>query len=299
MKDFQKIDWKLYNRPPFYQQWLCRDDTLKLTAFGDKGLAEVDEQILALKDLWDLDNVKAALLDRIGKIVAEKRDGNEDELYRLLIHLRILLNTADGTVNDIIKVLKFIYRSEIVHIQPAYPAGITILHDGERPSVNFREYIVQVIGAGIAYDIRELFDFLDSVTVSELSKVSVRRGDYDTFGHPIKYNGAIKYDGHTVNDMVWVKNKYDGTFKYNGAIKYNGMRKIKNPFHHTPPFKYSFSSSISDTMSVLKSTLRDFSDTVSMTEDVSMGMTKHHLYNGAYKYDGAINYDSGILFPLA
>jgi hypothetical protein len=58
MKDFQKIDWKLYNRPPFYQQWLCKEDTLKLASFGDGGLSEVDDQALALKAQWDLENAK-------------------------------------------------------------------------------------------------------------------------------------------------------------------------------------------------------------------------------------------------
>jgi hypothetical protein len=92
VKDFQKIDWKTYNRPPFYQQWLCRDDTQKLASFGDRGLDELDGQILALKDEWDLDNVTGHFLDRIGKLLDEKRNGNTDGHYRILLKLRRLLN---------------------------------------------------------------------------------------------------------------------------------------------------------------------------------------------------------------
>ena len=130
MKGFQKIDWKIYNRPPFYQQWLCRDDTLKLVTFGDKGLAAVDNQTLALKDQWDLDNVKDHFLDRIGKLLSESRNGNTDEYYRILLKLRKLMNTNNGSIPDIIKAIKFMYSSEIVNIVPDYPAGLIINHDG-------------------------------------------------------------------------------------------------------------------------------------------------------------------------
>jgi hypothetical protein len=315
---FTPIDWNIYNRPPYYPEYLARGETKKLVSFDDEGLAEIDKNIDKAADQYDLDTVKAALLDRIGKIVNEKRDGNGDELYRLLIRLRILLNTASGTVNDIIKVVKFIYSSEVVHIVPGYPAGITILHDGESPSVNFNKYIVQVIGAGIAYDTREIFDFSDTVEISESLNVKVRREDFDSFGHPIKYNGAIKYDGYTVNDTILVKNKYDGTFKYNGtityngfrnkydgtfkyngAITYNGFRTVKNLSRPDPPFKYGYSSSISDTLGLLTCRPGTYTDTVSMAEETAMGITKHHQYNGVYQYNGAIKYDSGIFFPLA
>ncbi|MDR0759639.1 MAG: DUF2612 domain-containing protein [Treponema sp.] len=296
---FTPIDWNIYNRPPYYPEYLARGETKKLVSFDDEGLAEIDKNIDKAADQYDLDTVKAVLLDRIGKIVDEKRDGNEDELYRLLIRLRILLNTASGTVNDIIKVVKFIYSSEVVHIIPGYPAGITILHDGESPSVNFNKYIVQVIGAGIAYDTRDLFEFSDLVEVSESLNVKVRRSDFDTFGHPIKHNGAIKRDGHTVNDTVLVKNKHDGTFKHNGAIKHNGFRTVKNLSRPEPPFKHGYSSSISDTLSLLTCRPGAYTDTVSMEEETSMGMIKHHKHNGVYKHNGAIKHDSGIFFPLA
>jgi hypothetical protein len=241
MKDFQKIDWKLYNRPPFYQQWLCHEDTLKLVTFGDKGLAEVDNQILALKDQWDIDNVKGALLDRIGKILAEPRNGNNDEIYRLFLKLRTMLNTTSGSVNDVIKVIKFLYSSEIVHIVPDYPAGMIILHDGEGPDVNFNEIIRQVVGAGIDYSTKELFYFTEELPSSEaVSKIKAKTSMMDSMAY-VFHNGVYRRNGELrrryngVKDLLAITIQYalqdqlfgrairNGLFKRDGIITHNGF----------------------------------------------------------------------------
>jgi hypothetical protein len=160
------------------------------------------------------------------------------------------------------------------------------------------EFLDMILDPNISVSVAAWFHFIDILTMQEVLDTRVNRNDFDSFGHPIKYNGAIKYDGHTVNDTVWVKNKYDGTFKYNGAITYNGSRKVKNLSCPEPPFKYGYSSSISDTLSLLTCRPGTYTDTVSTAEETSMGMIKHHKYNGAYQYNGAIKYDSGIFSPL-
>jgi hypothetical protein len=242
VKDFQKIDWKLYNRPPFYQQWLCRGDTLRLAAFGDRGLAEADDQALALKDQWDLENVKARFLDRIGKLLNEYRNGGTDEYYRILLKLRRLLNTNDGSIPSIIKAIKFFYSSETVHIIPDYPAGLIIEHDGEgTPGLNFNRLLAEIIPAGVSFSTKELFDFLDRLLFSDsFTDFRIARNDKERFGKHLKYNGAIKYDGHTINSEIYVYSQYDGTHKYDGQLKYNGVRKIPRDYPVRPgPFKYS------------------------------------------------------------
>jgi hypothetical protein len=211
MKDFQKTDWKLYNRPPFWQQWLVRNDTLRLAAFGDKGLAEIDDQILALKDQWDLDHAQGHFLDRAGKLLAEPRNGNSDEFYRQLLKLRTMLNTTNGTISDVIKVIKFLYGSEIVHIVPNYPAGLTILHEGEGPNVNFNAIIRQVVGAGIDYSTKELFYFTEelpsSETVSKM-KLAMSMTDYMAYvfrDRTYRRNGQLQSRYTGVKDVLSIK----------------------------------------------------------------------------------------------
>jgi hypothetical protein len=223
MKDFQKIDWKQYNRPPFYQQWLCRDDTLKLVTFGDTGLSEIDDQILALKDQWDLDNVEGHFLDRVGKLLDEKRNGNTDEYYRILLKLRRLLNTSDGSIPSIIKAIKFFYSSEIVHIVPDYPAGLIIEHDGEgTPGLNFNKLLAEIIAAGVSFSTKELFAFKDIFVVTDFMKtITMRRKMSDTFHiGGLKFNGRAKHDGHTLNPTEYLPIKADGSYKFNGTKKH-------------------------------------------------------------------------------
>jgi hypothetical protein len=238
VRDFEKIAWKGFNKPPYYQQWLTKDATLKLATFGDKGLCEIDAHILSLINQWDLDNEKGLGLDRIGKLLVEPRNGLVDDDYRILLKLCILLNNCTGTVNDIIKVIKFLYSSDVVHIMPNYPAAITIKRDWQKGvQVNYNKIIKQVIGAGIGYDTKEIINYKEHVLINDklfgiksemklgdrigilerLAAVFVRTGLADVFKVWLRYNGMIYYDG---------------TYKYNGKGKMNDILKVIRKHEH-------------------------------------------------------------------
>jgi len=277
MKDFERIDWKTFNKPPFYQQWLCKDETLKLATFGDKGLCELDKNILSLKDQWDLDNAEGSFLDRIGKVLTEPRNGNSDESYRVILNLRKLLNTNDATVPDIIKAIKYLYSSEIVHIVPDYPAGLIIEHDGEgTPGLNFNRILAEVVAAGVSFSTKELFDFTDELDVTDALILIVRKKMGDSFGTGLKYNGRGKYDGHTLNDTELIDVKYDGEHNYYGNIKYRGRQEIIAESFVAVPFR--FGGGITETLII--SSPHNFTDN-------ARSITK---YNGAAKYNSAVDY---------
>lgn len=277
MKDFEKIDWKTYNKPPFYQQWLCKDDTLKLATFGDKGLSEVDETILSLKDQWDLDNVEGSFLDRIGKVLSEKRNGNGDDNYRIILNLRKLLNTNAATIPDIIKAIKYLYSSEVVHIVPDYPAGLIIEHDGEgTPGLNFNRILAEVVAAGVSFSTKELFLFTEEFDVTDTLKIIIRRQTSDSFQNGLKYDGRGKYDGRTINDYRIVRLQYNGHHKYNGVIKYSGTKNGEIDTHIIIPFKYS--NGIRDVLAV--NIPKHFTDKA----------TAKLKYNGTIKYNGKEKY---------
>jgi hypothetical protein len=277
MKDFQKTDWKIYNKPPFYQQWLCRDDTLKLTAFGDKGLSDFDDQVFALKDQWDLETVKGGFLDRIGKLLSEARNGNTDEYYRILLKLRRLLNTNNGSIPSIIKAIKFIYSSEVVHIVADYPAGLIIEHDGEgTPGLNFNKLLAEIIPAGVSFSTKEIFVFMENFIVTDAQEIIIRRKMSDNFKNGLKYNGRGKYDGHTLNPAEIVKQKYDGNYKYDGAISYKGKRTMPAESYVIIPFKY-------------RSGIRDVL-TTNIPQNYADYARSRTKCNGASKYNGEKDY---------
>jgi hypothetical protein len=296
MRDFQKIDWNTYNRPPFYQQWLCRDDTLKLATFGDRGLAEVDDQVLTLKDQWDLENVKGHFLDRIGKLLSEHRNGNTDEYYRMLLKLRRLLNTNDGSIPSIIKAVKFLYSSEVVHIVPDYPAGLIIEHDGEgTPGLNFNKLLVEIIPAGVSFSTKELFYFTENTNFFDMAQIIIHRKDTEYSGRPIKFNGVVKFDGHTTNQRVAGWGKFNGWFRFNGDLKFNGIGRLPALYQPAQPFK--FSSGITDKL-VMDMPGNGMSDQAETNETIFAGIRKHHRFNGVCRFDGSIQFDSMVLTPL-
>jgi hypothetical protein len=268
MKDFQKIDWKQYNRPPYRQQWLCRDDTLKPAAFGDKGLAEVDNQALSLKDQWDLEKVKSHFLDRIGKLLNEYRNGNTDDYYRILLKLRRLMNTNDGSIPSIIKAIRFLYSSEVVHIVPNYPAGLIIEHDGEgTPGLNFNKIIAEIVPAGVSFSTKELFNLFENIIIMvPVEKTKTKRDSQDLFPSGLRYNGRFLCDQGkmitcngewicdgsincagvisvvgTVFDYYLQGRFCDGTWTCNGNVDCSGYKKIyEDEFIQLPilPRKY-------------------------------------------------------------
>lgn len=236
---FDPIDWNAYNKPPFYPQWLSQGETKKFVSFDDEQLMEIEGQIYKLSEQYDIEKAKGVLLDRIGNILAEPREGNEDELYRLLIKLRILLNTTDGTVNDIIKVIKFIFSSEVVHLTPNYPAALTILHDGEAANVDFNKIIIQVIGAGIGYDTKELFYFLENMPIQETDNKVLHREDTEIFSDTVFRNGRVLRDGITVYDTEEAELYREGLVSRDGSItERNGwyrrpaIGRIRTPIIH-------------------------------------------------------------------
>jgi hypothetical protein len=295
MKDFQKIDWKLYNRPPFYQQWLCKEDTLKLATFGDGGLAEVDDQVLALKNQWDLENVKGHFIDRIGKLLSEYRNGNTDEYYRILLKLRRLLNTNDGSIPSVIKAIKFLYSSEVVHIVPDYPAGLIINHDGEgTPGIDFNKILREVIPAGVAYSTKELFYFSETTRISESHQITFRNNIVEEAFGKIYHNGRILRDGHTVRSTEKVLCFRNGRFRHDGEIDHKKLNIVKARSFIRLPLRHS-----SGLQERLNLTVKSgFNDAVSVTENFLIGMRYHRFHNGKYTRNGQIKHNTFTLIPL-
>jgi hypothetical protein len=218
---FTPIDWPIYNKPPYFPQWLSRGETKKLVSYDDRLLADIDKQIGLLSGQYDLDTIKGALLDRIGNLVAEDREGNNDELYRILIKLRVLLNTADGTVNNLIKIIKFFYGSEKVEIVPNYPAGLRIRHDGEGPAINFNKIIKEVIAAGVGYDTREIMDFHDFESMGSTQRLILHTG-YSEF-MPAVDTLAVNLKDLNFLDIFRALLVLDGTWFLDGQKTLSGI----------------------------------------------------------------------------
>ena len=225
----EKIDFSSFNKPKYFPSWLCGGDTLKLAELSDKELSEIDENIRAIADQYDIDNASGAELDRIGKILGENRGGNSDRIYRIYLKLRTMLNTADGTVENIIRFVKFFFTSETVHLVPNYPAGLRILHDGFNDTVDFNRIIKQIVGAGIAYDTRELFNMTEDFPIDESDEKRVHRVESEYFArNAVFHDGRVLRDGQTDLKSHFVPLFRNGEEKRNGAVeRRNSLHRVK------------------------------------------------------------------------
>jgi hypothetical protein len=253
-----------------------------------------------------LDNVKGHFLDRIGKLLSEYRNGNTDEYYRILLKLRRLLNTNDGSIPSIIEAVKFFYSSEIVHIVPDYPAGLIIEHDGEgTPGLNFNKLLAEIIPAGVSFSTKELFYFKEELPSSEtVSKISAATQMKDYMGYIFR-NGVYRRNGQlrryyivaedflTINlkpsfeDQLFGRAVRDGLFKHNGIIRndtftndvatdillFNGMINYLDNLSVDEETAVAILQEMSDTASISDllsvSLVIGLQDSVSLSEDAS------------------------------
>ena len=225
MTDFKKIDFETYNNPPFLPQYLARGETKKLVSFDDGQLEAVDDTAGRMAERYDLGEIRGFLLDRLGKLKDAPRDGRTDDVYRTMIRLRTLLDTTNGSVNDIIKTIKFLYSSEIIRIVPDYPAGMIIERDGEgTPGLDFNSILAEVVPAGVSYSTKELFEFVESVMAEESQAVTVNVNPTDEFAGRIRHNRRILRDGKTIFPTELRK-----AFR-NGVLRYDGTERHKRLF---------------------------------------------------------------------
>ena len=296
---FNFIDWNSYNRPPYLPQWLSTGETKKFTSYDDGHLIEIEGQIYNISEQYDIEKAKSVLLDRIGRILSEPRNGNDDDLYRLFINLRKLLNTTNGTVNDIIKVIKFLYSSEVVKITPNYPAALTILHDGQGPDIDFNRILAQVIGAGIGYDTREIFVFKEEL--QSCDKLLITRGNKnltDSFNEGgIKFDGEIIHDGtHTAGRRIRDRfalilrpgdfvDFFDTPIIHDGKIKANGFHKFN-------------AGRVTDLPVRINGKLSSFEDNVVMDDpfkiNINLPLKFIDNFPTRYRFDGKFKHDGKI-----
>ncbi len=220
----EAIDFSQFNRPKYFPEWLREGETLRLAEYDDGQLAELDANIRRMADQYDLDNASGEELDRIGKLLGEDRNGNDDDAYRVYLRLRTMLNTADGTVEDIIRFVKFFFSSEVVHLVPNYPAGIRILHDGYNDTMDFNRIIRQIVGAGIGYDTRELFNMTEEFPISDAGdRMRLSRNSRELFARNAAYrNGRVLRDGKTVLGMQYERLLRSGALWRDGTYRREG-----------------------------------------------------------------------------
>ena len=78
-----------------------------------------------------LSNCVGKQLDIAGEVVGIERDDRDDESYRSIIFLKILINISSGEPDILIQAIQQLYGASDVDYHPVYPAKVRIWQDGE------------------------------------------------------------------------------------------------------------------------------------------------------------------------
>lgn len=123
-----------------HEQYKDSPNLMDLVAFIAE---ETDELLVAnreLYDFYDVDAMGGVNLDILGRIVDVPRNGDTDADYRPRIKMG-LATEVNGTPNEIIAIVKGVYKGSFAEYVPEYPAGYFILTDAPGLSVDALERI--------------------------------------------------------------------------------------------------------------------------------------------------------------
>ena len=125
-----------------------------LDAFIEQTQDLEDALFSLLEGRW-IDQAEGKVLDDFGTIIGQERLGFDDEFYKVLLYSKIGENVSQGETVRVVDVYKIITRATRAELQENYPAGLTLLSDGEINPITasfILERLQRVVGAGIRVD---------------------------------------------------------------------------------------------------------------------------------------------------
>lgn len=136
------------------------------------------EESLRTTALWrDINNARGTTLDRIGRNFGVSRGGANDELYRILIQVKVIAQLSGGDVDTVIRAageLLGVQDTDLL-LEELYPAKITLYVDWELLPQERAELIDQIAaaikrilaaGVGLRLYLRTYRTFRYSLTIS-------------------------------------------------------------------------------------------------------------------------------------
>lgn len=89
---------------------------------------EIEDTFFALLALKSIDDATDAMLDLIGKLVGQLRNGNTDLVYRNFIRVRLAINRSRGLRSDYVKIISLIYPSAKIEVRAKQATSEVTVH---------------------------------------------------------------------------------------------------------------------------------------------------------------------------
>lgn len=132
------------------QQYKDTKNFNKILEIFSRPFDELDKVFADIKMLLNIDLAAGVQLDLIGDIIVEKRNGRNDDDYRIGIKFKIFKNTSRGLVSDVVKILKFLTNADLVVYSDNPPAAYTIYTNGQNLNDDIQKLMDKVSAAGVS-----------------------------------------------------------------------------------------------------------------------------------------------------
>lgn len=87
-------------------------------------IQEAEDAVYAVLSALDLDTAVDDVLDKFGRLVGELRQGRSNDDYRAAVRVRILVNSSDGKLEQLIAIARGLVPTAVVSVQELYPAAL-------------------------------------------------------------------------------------------------------------------------------------------------------------------------------
>lgn len=94
---------------------------------------ELEDAFFDIIQNGSLAEASGPVLDQIGDIVGQPRQGRNDQKYRVRLFAKIGQNVSKGTGEDLIAIFKALMQADRVYYNPLYPAGAYLTAIGTDP----------------------------------------------------------------------------------------------------------------------------------------------------------------------
>lgn len=106
---------------------------------------QVEDALWAIVAQLDTAQAQGTWLDYLGNFVGEARAGANDAAYRLFIVARIIANKSQGTVEDVIGVIKIVTLLNVFPVARKTPASLEVFLDGYAMAEPVRTRLMQLL----------------------------------------------------------------------------------------------------------------------------------------------------------
>lgn len=111
-------------------------------------IQDLENALFSIVSTTDINTVTGTQLDVIGLLVSQPRNGHSDDVYRLFLRARILVNSSRGSVDEIIAILALLIGSNPVISLIEPPDSPTIL-DTDLDPATFEIDVTSDLPAGV------------------------------------------------------------------------------------------------------------------------------------------------------